>query len=619
LTNRNTGVADSAFDHINTKGIDGMFFFASMRSYFVISSRFVVMLKICLASSQRARRTMLFALSCVGLAPVFAAAANLNFSQSLANGWNLLGASTTTPIEVGTTFADPTKYVSVWKWDAKSAKWAFFSPSMDATALASYAASKGYSVLSQVAGGEGFWVNARSQPAAMVQSGAGVALAKSALATGWNLVATGDAVTAPAFNRLLSAATVGTPENLTSLWAWDSASSHWYFYAPSLDGNGTLASYISGKGYLDFANLTLDNGRGFWVNLPAAAPGGSGNLMGGAIQGTPLPSSLGVVTTLAGAGISGFANGTGTAAKFGRPSGITTDGTNLYVADNTLQQIRKIVIATGEVTTFAGDLNTQGGSMDGIGTSARFSGPAGVTATSTDLFVVDNGNNTVRQINLASAAVTTLAGTPAQRGGLADGVGAAAKFKNPQGITTDGTYLYVADKGNNLIRKIVISTGAVSTFATVGAPIGVTTDGTHLYVTTDAIGMNVTKIPLSGTATPVLFAGSGMTAFGCKALADGAATSATFCSPGAITSDGTSLYVADTSNHVIRRIDMTTGVVSSVAGSAGTPGITNGTGTAARFVYPAGIVTDGRALYVAEQGNSPLGNGTVGFNIRKIQ
>jgi hypothetical protein len=91
--------------------------------------------------------------------------------------------------------------------------------------------------------------------------------------TGWNLVATGDNLLAPAFNRSLSAVPTSPgvfPINLTTLWAWDNAHASWYFYAPSLDASNGLTSYITSKGYLDFAayNKTLGNGVRFWVNRP---------------------------------------------------------------------------------------------------------------------------------------------------------------------------------------------------------------------------------------------------------------------------------------------------------------------------------------------------------------
>ena len=117
--------------------------------------------------------------------------------------------------------------------------------------------------------------------------------------------------------------------------------------------------------------------------------------MGGSIQGTELSLST-AVTTLAGTGSSGSANGTGTSASFDEPRGITTDGTNLYVSDYSNQLIRQIVISTGVVTTVAGTGSR--GSANGTGTSASFNEPRGITTDGTNLYVTDYGNHLIRKI-----------------------------------------------------------------------------------------------------------------------------------------------------------------------------------------------------------------------------
>ena len=219
---------------------------------------------------------------------------------------------------------------------------------------------------------------------------------------------------------------------------------------------------------------------------------------------TTTSSEGSAVTTLAGTGSPGSANGTGTFASFYYPSGITTDGTNLYVVDSGNHLIRKIVISTGAVTTVAGTGSS--GSANGTGTSASFNNPYGITTDETNLYVADFYNNLIRKIVISTGVVTTVAGTGSS--GSANGTGTSASFYYPRGITRDGTNLYVADYNNHLIRKIVISTGVVTTLAGTGS---------------------------SGSA-------------------NGTGTSASFYSPEAITRDGTNLYVADTNNHLIRKI-----------------------------------------------------------------
>ncbi len=186
--------------------------------------------------------------------------------------------------------------------------------------------------------------------------------------------------------------------------------------------------------------------------------------------------STGIVTTLTGsAGSSGSTDGTGSAAQFAGPMGITTDGTNLYVADTGNNTIRKIVISTGAVTTLAGTPPASGGGAGvSCGYGCGFASPHGITTDGTNLYVSDSGWNRIQKIVISTGAVTTAAG---------DIFSSTPLFNNPQGITTDGTNLYIADSSNSTIRKIVISTGAVTTLAGSLEPNDVTTDGTDLYVT----------------------------------------------------------------------------------------------------------------------------------------
>ena len=184
--------------------------------------------------------------------------------------------------------------------------------------------------------------------------------------------------------------------------------------------------------------------------------------------------SSGAVTTLAGSGNSGFLDSTtGTLAKFNKPSGITTDGTNLYVADIENHKIRKIVISTGVVTTFAGSGGQD--AANGTGTAASFRYPSDITTDGTNLYVSDTNNHIIRKIVISTGVVTTLAGSAGSIGST-NGTGTAARFESPYGITTDGTHLYLADAGNRKIRKIVISTGAVTTLAGTGS--AASSDGT---------------------------------------------------------------------------------------------------------------------------------------------
>jgi streptogramin lyase len=265
-------------------------------------------------------------------------------------------------------------------------------------------------------------------------------------------------------------------------------------------------------------------------------------------------SPSGVVTTLAGAGQSGSANGTGTAASFFGPWGIAVDNEgNAYVADNGNNMIRKIS-PTGVVTTLAGS-GTRG-SANGTGTVASFYAPIGVAVDAAgNVYVADNGNQMIREIN-PSGVVTTLAGSGTI--GSLNGTGTAASFRGPTGVAVDATgNVYVGDWGNNVIRKI--------------SPSGV-----------------VTTLAGSGTIGSL----------------NGTGTAASFFEPFGVAVDAAgNVYVADQINNLIRKINPS-GVVSTLAGS-GAIGSANGVGPVASFNHPTGIAVDASGnVYVADAGNN---------------
>jgi sugar lactone lactonase YvrE len=153
---------------------------------------------------------------------------------------------------------------------------------------------------------------------------------------------------------------------------------------------------------------------------------------------------------------------------------VASDGSgNLFVADFNNHTIRKVVVATATVTTFAGSANLLGGA-DGIGTAAQFYVPSGIASDGEgNLFVTDYYNHTVRRIDIATAAVTTLAGSPGSSGS-ADGTGTAARFYYPTGVASDRAgNLFVADSMNHTIRKIVVASQTVSTLVGVAGRQGI--------------------------------------------------------------------------------------------------------------------------------------------------
>jgi sugar lactone lactonase YvrE len=334
-------------------------------------------------------------------------------------------------------------------------------------------------------------------------------------------------------------------------------------------------------------------------------------------------SPLGVVTTLAGLpGLSGSANGDGANATFSQPSGIAVDSaTNVYVADTSNDLIRKMTpdITTGHwtVTTLAG-MDGHEGDADGLGTNASFFLPQGVAVDSLgDVFVGDSVNRMVRMIT-PSGLVSTLAG-PAGSYGSADGPTTAARFDEPYGVALDSaTNLYVADTFNDTIRQISPA-GEVTTLAgltgTAGTsdgtnsgaqfdnPVGIAVDGSgNLYVA-DYQNSTIRKIA-PGLGTNWIVSTLAGTA-GVNGFSNGPVAYSLFNHPYGIAVDAqTNLYVTDYGNQVVRLISAN-GTVGTYAGNPGASGFANGTGANALFDNPAGLALDGNGnLYVADSGNN---------------
>ncbi|EOD25289.1 hypothetical protein EMIHUDRAFT_237929 [Emiliania huxleyi CCMP1516] len=168
--------------------------------------------------------------------------------------------------------------------------------------------------------------------------------------------------------------------------------------------------------------------------------------------------ATGAVSTLAGSGAQGSADGMGDAAQFSRPIGVAVspDGSALFVADFGSHKIRRVEVATGAVTTVAG--RGTAGSADGVvGDAAQFNGPHGATISpdGSELFVADCWNNKIRRVEVATGAVTTVAGSGTT--GSADGVGGAAEFSRPIGValSPDGSTLLVRAGGS--LRQVCVA------------------------------------------------------------------------------------------------------------------------------------------------------------------
>jgi gliding motility-associated-like protein len=329
------------------------------------------------------------------------------------------------------------------------------------------------------------------------------------------------------------------------------------------------------------------------------------------ISAVNLPSWLSLstgttVSTVAGNGTRGNADGNGTAAIFNLPVAIASDVSgNKYVADSYNHSVRKIT-PEGIVTTFAG--GTQG-YLDGSGTSAKFNSPQGIAVDGAGNIYVSDGNNyRIRKITPAGVVSTVAGGLR----GYKDGSAASAEFEYPTGLALDGSgNIYVADALNHRIRKITPD-GTVSTFAgsTQGSkdgignaaqfsnPRGIAVDASgNLYVS-DASNHCIRKVTQAGEVST--FAGKA------QGYADGVGTNAKFYFPVGIVVDALgNVFVGDVNNQRVRKITPD-GAVSTVAGS-GVYGEDDGEAFTAKFANPRGITVDAYGdIYVADENNSRI-------------
>jgi sugar lactone lactonase YvrE len=311
----------------------------------------------------------------------------------------------------------------------------------------------------------------------------------------------------------------------------------------------------------------------------------------------------------------GLRDGTGADARFLFPRAVAADGSGgLYVLDES--RVRRVT-AQGVVSTLAGDRRS--GSADGTGAAARFFTPNGIAVDSTGtLIVADTSNHTVRKIT-PGGVVTTFVGT-AGVPGASDGYRPTAVFNMPHGIAAGpAADIYVADSENHTIRRInhdgIVTTVAgaaltpgtangVGTTARFNRPLSLAVDAAGNVYVADTSNHAIRKISANGDVTTLAgVAGS----FG---YADGTGAAARFGFPTSIelAPDG-KLYVADWGNELIRTVTMS-GVVATVAGDRGVRGHADGRGSAARFTtaYDIAVGADGIA-YVAD---------TFNYSIRKI-
>lgn len=323
------------------------------------------------------------------------------------------------------------------------------------------------------------------------------------------------------------------------------------------------------------------------------------------------------VSTFAGTGVAGYMDGGASSALFNNPEGVAVDTKgNVYVSDSFNDLVREIS-STGNVTTIAG--NQSAGLVNGPAITSEFYAPSGeVVDAAGNLYVSDQGNNVIRKITPAGV-VTTFAGTGAAgyRNGAVDSAhltGASdslAKFDSPQGLCIDASgNIYVADRGNNVIREIMpngrtktIAGNKVKGFidatdeaAFFDNPTGVAVDSKGNVWVTDQGNSALREISTTGIVTTIFGSPNQENLLGY---------------PSAITIDTQgNLYIADESGRIFEYT--TSGVLNLLAGALNGAGLNNGAGGTALFNYPQSIAIDGSGnIYVADQYNNCIRKITV--------
>lgn len=335
--------------------------------------------------------------------------------------------------------------------------------------------------------------------------------------------------------------------------------------------------------------------------------------------GIPMSFAQNYVSTYAGDGTNGYADGDTATCKFKAPFGLCIDlQGSLYIADNSNHRIRKIS-ADGMVTTLAGTGSP--GYADGPAAAAQFNAPSDLCADANGtIYVSDFQNQYIRKIT-PDGMVSTVAGSGVA--GYLDGPSHVAEFNYPRGICTDAQgNLFVADSWNHRIRKIDVN-GTVTTLAgysdTIGVqspgdfkdgtdtaarfntPCGMSIDGDGNLYLADAYNHRIRKITPEGVVTTV--AGTGDIGSTSGGFEDGTPDAARFNIPTEVFfSAAGNLYVGDTYNNRIRLV--ANDLVSTVAGN-GTAGFVNGIDTIAEFKSPRGLVADASEshLYLCDHSN----------------
>lgn len=376
----------------------------------------------------------------------------------------------------------------------------------------------------------------------------------------------------------------------------------------------------------------------FWVAPPdsldekgAALPFGerrivSTGVVADATRAVQVHVSSGGISTYAGNGVNTYAGdgGPATAASIKNPEGVTVAANgDLYICDSDNHVIRKVAVATGIITTVAGNGNPGYSGNGGPATAAQLKFPEDVAVDGNgDLYIADTQNHVIRKVAAANGIITTVAGTGSPGSSGVPGPALAAKLNSPRGIqVASNGDLYIGDRTNNQVRKVIAATGTIINYAGTGVggyagdggpatlarlnrPQGLhLTSAGDLYVA-DAGNHAIRKISAAGIITTIAGTGvSGYTGDG------GPATLARLDAPQAVhLAPSGDIYISDTGNNVMRRVQVGSANIATMAGN-GAAGFSGdgGPATSAQLSAPRGVaVASTGVVYVSDKNNNRI-------------
>ncbi len=396
--------------------------------------------------------------------------------------------------------------------------------------------------------------------------------------------------------------------------------------------NGTVTSVVwaTDRGNAGTATLAATTGNWSSLNVPmvtgpnvitVTARDTAGNVGRATVTVISRPGQ--VTTTFAGTGVSGTQGdgGAASAAQLGQPSNLAFDAQgNLYIADTLNDRIRRVA-PDGRLTTVAGGAGNGFAGDGGAATSARLNCPTGIAVDAQgNLYIADSENHRIRRVAAADGIITTIAGSGIAGAFGGDGGPAiSARLNTPVQVAVRGNDLFIADSLNSRIRRVNLSDGMITTVAGVGTegstgdggaataaqlfrPKGVAVDAQGNLFIADTRNNRIRRVDVASNLISTV-AGSGVRGF---AGDGGSATAARIGEPEGVWVDAqNNIFIADTFNDRIRLVNAANATISTFAGNGATGfGGDGSAASAARFFCPTGVITDAAGrVFIADRDN----------------